>query len=296
MSDALLRAPFHWLADDLRRSRRWRFDAPAHLPEGDRDGLRHWCEPMIRELRSGSGVALIKGFSGLSESAFRSLYLAMGDCIGEVDTTYGALYDVTDSGASYLEQSIPVSQTRAATTVHTDSSRLETHPRWVGLACIRPARRGGGSRIVSAVAVHAHLASHHPAALERLQRCFHRDIVTPNSAPDRELLMANRFPVFSMAMDGPTFRYMRYWIETGHRRLGLPLEPLDVAAFNLLDELLNDPRYRYDFALESGDILLIDNHKIAHDRDSYEDDPQAPRLMVRLWLNDRDSSSALAAP
>jgi hypothetical protein len=31
--------------------------------------------------------------------------------------------------------------------------------------------------------------------------------------------------------------------------------------------------------------LFCDNHKTAHDREAYRDDPAAPRLMVRLWLN-----------
>jgi hypothetical protein len=35
------------------------------------------------------------------------------------------------------------------------------------------------------------------------------------------------------------------------------------------------------------DMLFIDNTAIAHDRDAYIDDPTAPRLMLRLWLSER---------
>lgn len=285
--------PFHWLAADLARGQHWWFEASPDLAGADRNRLRHWSGPLIQELRRGTGVALVKGLADLSETQLRSLYLAIGECIGEVETTYGSLYDVTDSGASHLDAPIPVSQTRAATTVHTDSSRLETHPRWVGLACIRQAPRGGGSRIVSAVAVHEHLAIHHPAQLLRLRRCFHRDVVTPNSRNDLSLVEANCFPVFSMASDGPSLRYMRYWIEKAHERLNKPLHREDLEAFDVLDQTLNAPLFRHDLKLEPGDILFIDNHKIAHDRDSYEDNPRAPRLMVRLWLEDRQSSRAV---
>ena len=41
----------------------------------------------------------------------------------------------------------------------------------------------------------------------------------------------------------------------------------------------------HDFAMAPRDMLFIDNHKTAHDREAYEDDPNAPRLMIRLWLN-----------
>jgi hypothetical protein len=275
-----------WRAADLARSNHWIFAADASLAEVDTAQLRAWCQPLITELRHGSGVALVRGLGQLDGPALRQLYLAIGRCIGELDTTYGALYDVTDLGGSYREQAIPVSQTHASTSAHTDSSRRETHPRWVGLACIRAAPVGGGSRLVSVVAVHDQLAQSHPALLQRLKRFFHRDLVTPGSCNDLAGIKANRFPIFSDASDGPTLRYMRYWIEKGHQRIGQPLVSLDLEAFDALDAALNDPQLRYDFAMAPGDLLFIDNHKVAHDRDAYQDDPHAPRLMVRLWLNE----------
>lgn len=277
--------PFHWLAADLASRRQWRFQAGPALLRLDERQLAAWLQPLLEELRHGSGAALIQGLAGVPDAELRRLMLAIGRCIGEVDTTYGALYDVIDSGASYRDKAIPVSQTNAATTIHTDSSRRQTHPRWVGLGCIRQAPQGGGSRLVSAVAVHAHLATHHPQALERLYRPFHRDVVTPGSRDDvLSLIRSNAFPVYSQAEDGPSLRYMRYWIEKGHERIGLPLHPLDLAAFDRLDQTLNDRRFRHDFALAPGDLLFIDNHKLAHDRAAFVDDPAAPRLMVRLWL------------
>lgn len=183
-----------WRAVDLASSNHWIFDAEASLAEADPAKLRAWCQPLITELRNGSGVALVRGLGQLDGPALRQLYLAIGCCIGEVDTTYGALYDVTDSGGSYRLQAIPVSQTHASTSVHTDSSRRETHPRWVGLACIRQAPLGGGSRLVSVVAVHDQLAQVHPALLQRLKGSFHRDLITPGSCNDLAGIKANRFP------------------------------------------------------------------------------------------------------
>jgi alpha-ketoglutarate-dependent taurine dioxygenase len=274
-----------WRAENLAGSDRWIFPADPHLSDAAPPTLLAWLEPVLEELRHGSGAAWIRGLGTLEECELRGLFLRIGRGIGSVDTTYGELYDVIDSGASYLNQAIPVSQTRAATTIHTDSSRLETHPRWVGLACVRQAPVGGGSRLVSAVAVHDHLATHHPRQLERLHHRFHRDIVTPGSQPDPALIQANHFPIFSQSSDGPTLRYMRYWIEKGHERLSKPLSREDLDAFDTLDATLNDPTFRHDFPLAAGDLLFIDNHKLAHDREAYLDDPRAPRLMVRLWLN-----------
>ena len=39
---------------------------------------------------------------------------------------------------------------------------------------------------------------------------------------------------------------------------------------------------------EPGDIQLISNHVILHARTAYEDDPDAPRHLLRLWLSLRE--------
>ncbi len=283
-----LARPVHWRAAELGEWQQWRFTTATSLLDLNQASLQRWMAPVIDELTRGSGAALIHGLGDLSEADLRRLYRAIGHCIGSVDTTYGALYDVRDTGASYLEKAIPVSQTNATTSVHTDSSRLETHPRWVGLACVRQAPSGGGSRLVSAVAVHDHLAAHQPEALARLHQPFYRDVVTPGSEANAlALIRSNAFAVFNQAHDGPTLRYMRYWIEKAHERIHEPLDPDDLVAFDRLDETLNSPEFRYDFDLAPGDLLFIDNHKLAHDRGAFVDDPEAPRLMVRLWLNRR---------
>lgn len=284
---------FHgWTASALAEDTRWIFRIDAALADADPPELASWMAPLQRELTRGRGVIWVRGLGDLPEPRLRSLFLRIGRALGQPDTTYGELYDVTDSGASHLEHAIPISQTRAATSMHTDSSQRTTHPRWVGLACVRQAACGGGSRLASAVAVHDHLADHEPAALRRLYRCFHRDLVTPGGDRQRLQRLANRFPVYRLAEDGPSLRYMRHWIETGHARLGKALQPEDLKAFDQLDATLNSPRFRYDLRLQPGDMLFCDNHKTAHDREAYRDDPISPRLMIRLWLHQRNPSTS----
>lgn len=161
-----------WRAAGLAGDPRWIFHADPGLVDADNRALDTWLAPLRWELLHGWGVAWVRGLGDLPEPHLRRLFLAIGRAIGQPDTTYGELYAVTDTGESHLERAIPVSQTRAATSMHTDSSQIATHPRWVGLACVRQAPEGGGSRLASAVAVHDHLAQHHPAALQRLYRSF----------------------------------------------------------------------------------------------------------------------------
>ena len=55
------------------------------------------------------GVGWVGGFGRLGERALRLAHRKMGLWFGPTVDTYGRLYDVRDSGASYREKAIPVS-------------------------------------------------------------------------------------------------------------------------------------------------------------------------------------------
>jgi alpha-ketoglutarate-dependent taurine dioxygenase len=298
--------PLCWDARTMDQRGAWRWVAGADVRR-DAERLRGWArttgEPVSalrpesvptpalaalaasvrRELDEGSGVAWIQGLGELSELSLRLAYLKLGLELGASVDTYGRLYEVKDSGASYRTGAIPVSQTRESTGMHTDSSGREVWPRLVGLACVRQARTGGGSRLVSAAQAHERLRASHPRLLARLYETFIRDIVTPGSARDPAEVAANRFPVFSFGRR-LALRYMRYWIERGHERAGERLDEEATRAFDALDAALSDPAHVVSFRMAPGDLLFIDNTTVAHDRDAYEEDPDQPRLMLRLWL------------
>lgn len=240
------------------------------------DAVRH-------ELLDGSGIALVKGPLVDSEKAFPLVFLKLGLALGTPIETYGRLYEVKDTGASYREAAVPVSQTRESTGMHTDSSGKNVLPRIVGLACVRAAPQGGASRLVSAAQAHENLRHKHPKLLARLYDDFVRDVVTPGSDRDASVVAQNRFPVFSFP-GRLQLRYMRYWIERGHDRVGEPLDEEARQAFDALDAELAAPDHVLSFYLAPYDMLFIDNTIVAHDRDAYVDDPASPRLMLRLWL------------
>ena len=299
-------APLAWTAAQMADRAAWRFTAAAETaPEAE--ALSRWAHDhadpvaallpasvatpaldalaaeVARELDDGSGVAWVRGFSDLSASDLRLVYLKLGLALGPTIDTYGRLYDVRDTGASYRDRPIPVSQTRESTGMHTDSSGKNVRPGVIGLACVRPAASGGGSRLVSAAQVHEALRRTAPHLLERLYDSFVRDVVTPGSDRAEAQVAANRFPVFSFE-DRLVFRYMRFWIERGHARIDDPLDPSAIAAFDALDAALEDPAHVLAFRMSRGDLLFVDNTTIAHDRDAYRDDPEAPRLLIRLWI------------
>jgi hypothetical protein len=65
-----------------------------------------------------------------------------------------------------------------------------------------------------------------------------------------------------------------------------PLTPLQIEALDLFDELANDPQLNLVMELQPGDIQLVHNHTILHDRTAFEDhpEPERKRHLLRLWL------------
>ena len=62
-------------------------------------------------------------------------------------------------------------------------------------------------------------------------------------------------------------------------------------ALDLFDTLTNDPRLHFLMDLEPGDIQLVHNHTLLHDRTAFEDwpEPERRRHLLRLWLAPDDA-------
>jgi len=308
---------FLWNAESLWSRQAWRIRVPEQTIEQfcqttkhlsiDNEFLNHYKNGAVEnidlgqlaskihhELWYGSGVVWLQGItaSQFTTAQLKLFYLAIGLAMGRCMENYGRLYDVQDHGGSYKTQRIPVSQTRSATGFHTDSSARDCMPDLVALLCIQPAPAGGESLVVSGAAAHEQLHRNDPAALSTLYREFIRDIVTPGSGKTLEALIRNRFPVFSQGLYGPglSFRYMRYWIEKGHKEAEISLAKADVTALDLLDQLLESPQAAARFRLEAGDQLWVNNHIVAHNRTAYEEDAKRPRHFVRMWIANSDTA------
>jgi alpha-ketoglutarate-dependent taurine dioxygenase len=54
----------------------------------------------------------------------------------------------------------------------------------------------------------------------------------------------------------------------------------------LLQSIANDPTFHVTMDFQPGDVQLLNNAKILHAREAYEDDPHPSRRrhLLRLWL------------
>jgi hypothetical protein len=94
------------------------------------------------------------------------------------------------------------------------------------------------------------------------------------------------YPVLTRDGGDLTYRYLRYWIESGHDRIGQALTVAQQRALDVLDEVLARPDLRVEFELRAGDQFFINNRWILHNRTAFEDHSEAEqrRHLVRLWL------------
>jgi Taurine catabolism dioxygenase TauD, TfdA family len=186
---------------------------------------------------------------------------------------------VKDLGRTIDDPSARIYQTTHRQTFHTDSVDI------VALLCLKTAKTGGLSRIVSSMLLYAEMVRRRPdlAALLFEPFCFDRRGEVP---PGKKGYYET--PIFHWYADNLTVMYgNRYYIESAQRFPDVPrLTTKQIEALDLFDTLANDPANYLDIEFKPGDIQLIYNHVILHDRTDYEDwpEPERKRHLLRLWL------------
>lgn len=154
----------------------------------------------------------------------------------------------------------------------------------VALLCLRRAKAGGLSTIVSSMTLHNIMAQRRPDLLERLYQPFpvdRRGEVPEGKGPFYEA------PVFNQHAGTVSVLYSRLHIGSAQRfPEARRLTPEDIEALDMLGELAGDPDLRLDMNFMPGDIQFLHNHTILHARSAYEDWPEIERKrhLLRLWL------------
>jgi alpha-ketoglutarate-dependent taurine dioxygenase len=244
-------------------------------------------QPALLALEAGRGFAIIEGVPAdrYAPAEAQLLYWLVGQVLGrpfEQNVQGTLLYDVRDTGQD-VAYGARFSVTNAESTFHTDNSFGDSVLDYVGLLCIRSAKAGGRSQVLSGYTIYDELQAHHGDSLAVLSRPFHIDRrggVRPGQAQTAQ------HPILEREGRELTIRYLRYWIETGQQKANEPLTAAQVEALDVLDSLLRRPDFRVEFALRPGEVFFINNRWIFHNRTGFEDhaEPERRRHYVRLWL------------
>ena len=311
--------PVAWHGRDLEREKDWiRPISPAAVAELDaalravqtrglrwRDitredfplrGLATELAEVSRELEHGRGVVLLRGLpvERYTEDELRQLYWGLGlhlgtpryqnahgELIGEVRDELRAYGAVRQPGVARKEGDPVTSRYKARSSgplrFHTDRCDV------VALLCVRKAKSGGISKVVSSVAIHDTILARRPDLLALLRQDYHRTREGEEVGGERHTYA---MPVFGVRDGRFTSQYSRTFVEAAQRIPEIPrLTAAQDEALDLLAEVAQE--LCFEMELEPGDIQLLNNHVVYHARTAFEDDPSAnrDRLLLRLWLS-----------
>ena len=235
-------------------------------------------------LLRGRGFIVIRGLpvERYSMAQAAAAFLGIGAYVGKPVSQNGKghiLGHVKDLGRSVDDPTARIYQTTHKQTFHTDSVDV------VGLLCLKTARSGGLSRIVSSLFLYNEMFRRRPDLAAALFEPFYFDR-RGEVAPGQNGWYAT--PIFHWYADRLSVIYgNRYYIQSAQRFPEVPrLTDKQIEALDLFDALANDPANYLDIEFKPGDIQLIHNHVILHDRTDYEDwpEPERKRHLLRLWL------------
>lgn len=232
-----------------------------------------------REIDQGLGFRLLRGLpvrrwtTDQAETFFWAFGLHYGTP-GAQNPEGDLLGHVRDTGANPDE--VRHYRTNTNINFHCDAADV------VGLFCLRAARRGGESRIVSSLSVYNELLARQPDAVARLYEPVLMD--TKGEGGVRYL------PVRPCRYDGQRLRtfyhtdYFRTAVDHTGRNL---LSDADRQVLDLYNEIAGTQGLYLDMELAPGDVQLVSNHAILHARTGYEDhvDPEERRHLLRLWIS-----------
>jgi hypothetical protein len=297
--------PSVWRGEDLQESDEWimRFteadlaemerglaavrDKPAdQLDQGDvaLPGLEQRLREAYDTLQNGRGFVLLRGLpvpDRFSDTDAEKVFCAIGHYLGTPVSQsrrgerIGHLQNLGQPGA--FQRRFATSE---ATAFHNDRTDF------VGLMCLRQARIGGESLLVSTMALYNIVLAEHPEYLPILYKYFAKDLMgeAPPGEPGWESL-----PLFCYESGYLSGTTSTGWLVSAMRFPDVArLSAEEMSCFIFLESLPKRAGLALSMTLEPGDIQFANNFTIMHTRTGFADDPDDPshqRHLLRLWLS-----------
>ncbi|AKH41135.1 hypothetical protein FHS61_001660 [Altererythrobacter atlanticus] len=245
------------------------------------DAIEEWG----RDVDYGRGFTLVRGLRThiYSDALSAAIYYILGLYMGEpmrqnqmgdvIDHVY-ATSDKTMDDPTALSAKV-----RDKLVYHSDSSDI------VSLMCLRPAKTGGASCLVSGAQIYNEILERRPDLAPLLLEPFHWDWKKQDhEAPSNTYTS----PIISMK-DGVFSMYAgSLYILTAQDYPEVPrLTPEQIEVLKLFDDITYEDGMAIEMDFRPGDIQWLSNYAALHARTSFEDfpEPQRRRHLLRLWLH-----------
>lgn len=236
----------------------------------------------LNELENGLGIFLVRGLpiARYTKQDAGTIFWGLGAHLGRsvAQNAYGdVLGHVRDLGKDWTkDMNARGYETRSHQPFHNDSCDV------VGLFCLRTAKEGGLSSIVSSVAIHNEIITTRPDLARVLYEAFYVDRRGEQAEGDTPYYLTS---IFNFHKERLFNRFNRMYIESAQRFPQVPrLTAAQLEALDLFDAL--SMRLRFDMKFSAGDMQFLNNYVTLHSRTGYEDypEPDRKRHLLRLWL------------
>ena len=238
---------------------------------------------VVEDLAAGRGFVLLRRFpiDELSDDEIALAYFGLGLHLGTPVSQDGAgtlLGHVRDERVERTGPEVRLYRTRERQDFHTDGADI------IGLLCLHAARRGGESKLASSYAVYNEIRRRRPDLLDVLYEPMWWDRNGEESPGDDP---AFPLPVLHDVDGTPRVFFIGWYIRDAQRHPQVPrLTDPQRQALDIIETIANDPSFHVEMDFLPGDIQLLNNAKILHSREAYDDDDDLAnrRHLLRLWL------------
>jgi hypothetical protein len=255
-------------------------------------------DELISRVTDGLGVILIRGMprERYTNDDCGLIYWGLGVHMGRPvsqNSRGHLLGNVTDEGKTLADPNARGYQTKNRLDFHCDQLPVDL----LGLFCLRTAKIGGTSYLVSAPAVHNVILEERPDLLDVLYAPFHvdwRGDHPEGGQPwyDVPMLTARDGRIAARVTNRSFMESVsRYGDE-------LSLTEAQREALDVFQEISNREELRLKMDFQEGDMQFVNNHSILHARQAYEDhdEPDRKRRLLRMWIGMTDERRRLLAP
>ena len=249
-------------------------------------------------LENGVGFVLVRGLprERFSDEDCELIYWGVGVHLGNPvsqNTRGHVLGHVRDEGKSVSDPTTRMYQTNLKLDFHSDQLPVDV----LGLFCVRTAKSGGASFLVSALTVHNVLLAERPELIEVLHQPFNLDWRGEEPPGDQPWYTC---PMFSYFDGKLTSRITSRAFFESVTRFGehLALTPIQREALDAVQEISERPELRLAMDFREGDMQFVNNHTILHAREEYvdHDDPALKRHLLRMWVSLPEARRRRLAP
>ena len=245
------------------------------------------------EVRDGRGMILIRGIpvEDIHIEDLKLLYLGLGCHFGH-PVSQNNLGDLVGDVFNVGNQDRNERAYRSSRELSLHTDRAD----YIGMLCIRPAIRGGLSGYASGLTIHNIMLQECPELLSILYDGFylHR---FGEQLPGEPIVTRERIPVFSVKDGVPSVIFIRGYIDLAVDEGHVELTRQELKALNYMDEVSKRQDVRIEFAMETGEMMFVNNCLIMHSRTEFEDpvNPRLKRHLLRLWLRQLDRPATARA-